>query len=233
MKVAFVPAAILVLGSALVAIMLATIATGSEADYADLVPGPDNILWEEGDETVLWLSTNRRGVDLRIDSVSLGIGDIDRLFPESGEAMVLGRSEGCKDWAVSLLSATNITDSGFSIEGEVDRNDYNQPVTVHGRVYLDGDLGSALAFSVDLGPTDNAFAQDVTTATDAVYVVEASSAADFPFAITRSVRVDTSGRFSTTDTRAYGCWRTTEPASSPAQNARMWSLPFTARVAWS
>ena len=73
---------------------IATFVMSEAPDYANLVPAPNEIVWEQGDETTVWLQTNRDNVDLKVSSVALGLGSIERVFPESGESMVLGTAGG-------------------------------------------------------------------------------------------------------------------------------------------
>lgn len=94
-----VPLGLAVVAAAIVAFVLVTL---EERDYAALLPAPDTILWDEGDEATLWLDTNRRDVDVRISGVSLGVGDIERQSAD-GTAITLGRGIGCQDWVVSRL----------------------------------------------------------------------------------------------------------------------------------
>lgn len=203
------------LGILLAAAVLVRLAIGSEPDYARLVPAPDVIVWEEGDETTLWLATNREEVDLRIDSVSLGLGNINRVFPTSGETLTLGRAEGCQDWAVSKLSAPAdyIDANAFRLQGEIDRNGFNEDVTVYFQYrHLDGP--STPAMLPGLGDSDSnpneevvaggstEFEQDLVQAAGGVWVVEASSDDQFPAPLTRTIRVDMESGTATTDTEA-------------------------------
>ena len=166
-----------------------------QADYAYLDPAPDAVIWEEGDETPVWLQTNRASVDLRIDSVSLGVGDVRRVFPESGASVVLGRGEGCLDWAVQSLEIYSVVDSGagkeVSAQGTIDRNGTTGAVDVHLRGYFrDDGVGAALAGAETVGAGSNSFSTAFNTNATGVYVVEASHSERFPEASTRMATVD-------------------------------------------
>ena len=191
-----VPLAVMVLGAALVGLILVNLATDAQPDYADLVPPPDSIVWEEGSETTVWLATNRRDVELRVDSVALGVGGIQRASPDAGETMTLGRGEGCQPWAVSRLTAGGIDSTGFRIEGELDRNGYADDAVVRVRVRQDG--GTATERSVTVAGGDSAF-ELLYAAPSGTWRVDASSAADFAAALTRSVTVDIDAGTATVD----------------------------------
>ena len=79
------------LGILLAAAVLVRLAIGSEPDYARLVPAPDSIIWEKGQESTILISTNLDDVYLRIDSVAMGIESVQSAVPHSGELKVPGR----------------------------------------------------------------------------------------------------------------------------------------------
>ena len=222
-----VPVLVLVLAVILAVAGIINYASGDGPDYADLSPAPDVIIWEEGDETTLWLETNRRHVDLRIDSVSLGLGNIRRVFPAAGETLTLGRAEGCQDWVVSKLTvaADSIDPSTnyFQVHGEIDRNGYDGAVTMHVKYRttdgsdptaviadVESPVGtdivdlSVAEFEIDLVGTDNDFDAAFEWDNPGEYIIEASKSQKFPEAITRSIRVDTAAETHTTDSEAEG-----------------------------
>ena len=120
---------VMVLGGLLAAAALISLATGAEPDYANLAPAPNEIVWEQGDETMVWLQTNRDDVDLRVGSAALGFGSIERVFSESGKSTVLGRHEGCvttnasgfhlvKDTGVGLIACSAAADVAITLHGD-------------------------------------------------------------------------------------------------------------------
>ena len=190
MRSGIVPTLVLGLGILLAAGVLIPLATGSRADYADLVPAPDTIVWEVGDETTLWLSTNRHAVDLRVDNVALGLGDIRQRDAESGGVTNLGHGGGCEDWVVKSLEADSITSSRATVEGTVDRGQQSGSLSVHMRGYqTSAGSGSATAFTSNAG-ADATFSYNFGNLASGVeYRVDASSNEHFPVATTRSVTV--------------------------------------------
>ena len=179
-------------------------------DYAGLVPAPDTIVWEEGDETTLWLQTNRNAAELRINSVSLGVGNIERVFPEAGAVLTLGRSGGCVTWAVNGLALGAVTGSGGNktaqVAGTVNRNGQVGALRVYMRVYQEGVDPSAAAVSqaVQVPDGDNGFTWTVNTPLDAPLVFEASHDDHFPEVHTRRITVDPVSGESTSETGAEG-----------------------------
>ena len=138
----YIPVAILGLLAVLVAVGIIEYAVGDEPDYADLVPAPDSIVWEEGDETTVWLSANRDDVQIRIASVDLGVGSFHRLIPSTGSVQMLGRGEGCLPWAVTDLEVYNIADASgspagkqVSVRGAISRGAETGAVSVYRRIY--------------------------------------------------------------------------------------------------
>ena len=205
------------LGIVVAAAVLIRLAIGSEPDYADLVPAPDAVVWEVGNETALWLSTNRRDVDARIRSVALGVGGLHRAFPESGEALALGRGEGCLDWAVSELESYGVADytggKQVSLQGAIERDGTTGALDVYLRVYPKGadigdlqDLtsnvqfrtahadGSNHKFQVSAGSSTysgNDYRYKVPV-TSGVWVFEASHDSRFPIVNTHRIEVEVS-----------------------------------------
>ena len=206
---------VLGMGGVLAAAGVITFAVGDEPDYADLVPAPDTIVWEEGDETTVWLQTNRNDVGLRIDSVSLGVGNIERIFAETGTAMTLGRAEGCVDWAVNGLelgsSVHSGTDREVTVAGTVNRNGFTGDLHAYLRTYVEGadlsDQSNILKPSSDyvvVPDGDDDFTWAVTVSPDSKRVFEASHDDDFPEVYTRRITVDPETAEATSDTEAEG-----------------------------
>ena len=200
-----VPAAVLGLGGILAAVGIVTYATGDPPDYADLVPAPDSIIWELGQESTVLVSTNREDVDLRIDSVALGIANVQGSVPHSGVLMVLGASVGCQDWAVSRLYADAISTGGYTLKGNVDRDNFVGTAEVHHRQRVQGGEwgpGPGSPIDVDYVSGDEAasnyFEESFNVGND-VWEVEASSDASFPVALTRFITIDTTAGTSSTD----------------------------------
>ena len=123
----------------------------SSKPYADLVPAPDSIKWEQADETTVWLSTNQDGVEVRVSSVAVGIGDLRRFVSGSVASSRLGRGEGCLDHAVTELRVSSIGDDTTTtkkivlIEGNVERGQTvsTASVSVHLRIYPEGGVPPA------------------------------------------------------------------------------------------
>ena len=188
--------------------VLITMLTGNRPSYAYLVPAPDSIVWEKGDETNLWLNTNRPDVEMRIAQVDLGIGAVRQVFQETGTTMELGRGEGCLNWAVTDLEVYSIIDSNggkkLSIQGNVDRGGQTVALTVHMRIYpLGADPDELRAgtipaqglvtpihangsfFSFQIADPDEGFGTTDThryrvPATSGVWIVEASHSDRYP-----------------------------------------------------
>ena len=168
--------------------------------YADLVPAPDTIIWQKGQETTHFLSTNMQQVDLRINSVALGLATVQGALPHSGELMVLGASVGCQSWAVSRLTATAIAPQSLTISGNVDRDDFTGTATVYYRMRIAGDTDWQDHSQDVAGPNDT-FSQSHNVQ-EGVWEIEASSYDGFPTALTRFITVDTSAGTTTTDEEA-------------------------------
>ena len=191
-------AIVVLVGAALVGVVFVQWILNPEADRANLQPAPDSIVWEEGDETTLWLDTNRSSVDMRIDRVSLGIGDIRSVFPESGQVATLGRGEGCLAWAVDGLEISNITGSVGSrivdVQGTIDRGATTGLVDVHLRTYFESqDIEDAVAFVVDAAANSSSFSLGpLSLGDDGPWIVEASHDSRFPEPYTRVATADLS-----------------------------------------
>ena len=198
MALRIVPVVVIGLGLMLAAAVLAVYLVNPEPDYAYLDPEPDAVVWEEGDETTLWLFTNRRRVDMRIDRVSLGLGDIRRIFPESGRAVTLGRGEGCIDWAVDGLEIYSITGSAGNrsvwVQGTIDRGATTGAVDVQIRAYFEADgLSNPLEREETVSSGNSGFSSvEFITDDSGPWVVEASHDDRFPEPYTRRATADLS-----------------------------------------
>ena len=180
---------------------LITFAIRDAPDYADLVPAPDSIVWHEGQDTTFFVSTNRENVDMRINSVALGIANVQGAVPHSGELMVLGASVGCQEWAVSKLFADAISTGGFTLKGNIDRDNFVGTAQVHFRTRVQGttDWDPGVGSPIDV--PNNSFDLHLSVSND-VWEIEASSDDSFPTALTRLITVDTSAGTSTVDEEA-------------------------------
>ena len=197
------------LGGVVIATLLAlflarniTVQVDPEADYADLLPPPGSALWQEGDETTLWLSTNRRAVDMRISSVSLGIGHIHRVLPGPGREP-LARGEGCLDFAVVSLAATDVGATSVILAGEVERAPGVGAVTAHIRARREGGEWGGYD-TLPVPAADTGFTSTLTTSPAGVWHVEASDTDKFRETSTRRTRVDTIAGTATADEEAEG-----------------------------
>ena len=185
-----VPAAVLGMGGILAAVGIVTYASGDRPDYADLAPAPDAVVWEAGDETAAWLSTNRHGVELRLHSVAMGIGDIGRTIAGSGETESLGRGLGCQDWAVSELSAEVSSETSFTVSGEVERSSgFTGAAEVQIR-RRDAPYAAWTTDTLSVAAADTAFSRAYTV-TEGSWHVEAASDSAYPSSITRAIVVNT------------------------------------------
>ena len=204
-----VPWAVGGLAGILAGAALITLAVGDPPDYADLVPAPDTIIWAEGQESTVLVSTNRDDVDLRINSVAMGISNVMGAVPHSGELMVLGASVGCQDWAVSKLTADAISTSGFTLKGNIDRDNFTSTAQVHFRTRVKGeaDWGTGTGSPIDVDyvsgniPASNRFEVSLSVSNE-IFEVEASSDDDFPVALTRFITIDTTAGTATVDEEA-------------------------------
>ena len=110
------PIVVVGLAAILAATGLITFAFGDEPDYAHLVPAPDAIIWTEGDEIPLWVSTNRETVDVRVSSIDLGIGEINLRNPSSALPVPLGAGLGCLDSVPTEIQEVHLlADTGVSL----------------------------------------------------------------------------------------------------------------------
>ena len=180
-----------------------------DAPYADLVPAPDAIIWEKGQESTVLVSTNLDDVDLRISSVAMGISTVQGAVPHSGELMVLGASVGCQEWAVSKLTAVNVSETSYTLTGNVDRDNFvgTAPVFVRSREKGETVWPDVSPFQIDVPynsadlVASNRFSQGFSVTAD-VWEVEASSDDKFPTALTRFITIDTDAGTATTDEEA-------------------------------
>ena len=131
-----VPALVTGMAGVLAAAGLITFAIRDAPDYADLVPAPDEIVWEEGDHTTLWLSTNRHAVDVLIDNIALGLGDIEERREGSDGVAILGEGPGCVDVVVKSLTVAHSSGNIWRATGTIDRGpNTTGDVEVHLRYY--------------------------------------------------------------------------------------------------
>ena len=170
---------------------LITLATGGE-DYAALVPAPDEIVWAEGEETTVWLSTNRHAVDVQIDSIAVGLGDIEERNPDGEKATILAKGPGCLDHAVASLTVAHDTGDTWNVSGTIDRGPTSTGnVEVHVRYYQPADQmpaeGAVADVTVSAGSDD--YSLNLVPG-DGNHRVEASSDAHFPTSFTRQVDFD-------------------------------------------
>ena len=175
------------------------IAMNPAADFADLVPAPNAIVWQKGDMVTLWLSTNRHDVDVHIDSVALGLGEIDRSLPGTGETQPLGEGLGCREWLVSALSAT--VDSSGVVEITIDilRNGFTGDAEINMRYsHSDGTL-QATTSTLSGSATQQVLTLNLPHLADGLWTIEASSDEHFPEAITRTITAHTETRVATAD----------------------------------
>ena len=164
------------------------------------MPAPDSIIWEEGQESTVLVSTNRDDVDLKVDSVAMGFESVKGSVPHSGELMVLGASFGCQDWAVSRLTADALGQATYTLRGNIDRDNYTDTATVYYRTRVRGaEWPSGPPFAIDVaGPSGSAFSHLLSADTE-VWEVEASSDDNFPVALTRHIVGDLTEETATTD----------------------------------
>ena len=184
---------VVALGVALLAVFLVQLAIGAEADYAALVPAPDSINLREGEEAAFWLSTNRHAVELRIDSIDVGLGVIHYRGAAQGQTATLGHSTGCLDWAVSHLEIEAVGNRSMSFSGTVDRGSETGELTVHTRLYSASNPTVSIGQDIKVsGPSDTDFSVNWSLlSTDTDYVLEASHNDYFSGPETRSVTFTT------------------------------------------
>ena len=182
-----IPITVLVLACGLAAVILVNLATGAQPDYAHLVPAPDTIVWRVGDEPALWLSSNRRAVELRADSIKVGIGEIELRDTSSGESSVLGAGLGCLDAVVSGVQVDDIDADSALLNVTLDRRATVTAVEVLWRWTTDGDSVTS--------STPNVTSTTATIPLDSLaagsYRVDVSLDPHFPAANTRTVTFTT------------------------------------------
>ena len=89
---------------------------GAETPYARFFPDPTELAWHEETEVTLWLQTNFQGAKVRVNSLELGLGNIELMDPATGHVEILGRTQGClASTAVANDNGTpqNATDDYF------------------------------------------------------------------------------------------------------------------------
>lgn len=182
-----IPVAIMMLYVAVLSVTLVNLAKGEkEESYAELLPAPDAIVWEVGDETAVWLSTNRHSADVRLSNIGLGIGEIDVRSPTTGQAVGLGKGLGCLEAVVSGLHVRDITDTSATASFTLD-HDRNALTKVYWRRYQAEQFGgSAFVNAVEVGGESRTVTVSGLTKGDA-YRLDVSADWHFPKAITRSV----------------------------------------------
>ena len=169
-------------------------ATGSVADYADLVPAPDEIVWVEGEQTTLWLSTNRHAVDVEIGNIALGLGDIEERTQGQEEPAILGVGPGCLDLVVASLTVEHDTGSRWSVSGTIDRGPTTMgDVAVHVRYYRPADQmpedGTEVDVTVSAGSDE--YSLNLVPGTG-IRRVQVSTDEHYPAPFTRQVDFDPS-----------------------------------------
>ncbi len=198
MKSRAIPIVLLTLVVALGALLLVTLSTGIyEPDYAHLVPAPDAIVWAEGDEIPLWLSTNRKTVDVRVSSIDLGIGEIDLRNPSSFRPVPLGEGLGCLDTVVQGVRVDVTSGRGVALNVTLDSR-VTGMVDVYVRLYdaSGAGVGSITGLSLNQSyrvslvagvPREIQLATYTGFTAGATYRFAVSTDENFPVAITRSV----------------------------------------------
>ena len=190
----YVPWVVMGMGVVLAAAVLITLATGDPPDYANLVPAPNEIVWEQGDETTVWLSTNRHAVDVQIDSVALGLGDIEERNPGSEMATTLGEGPGCLDRVVASLTVEHDTGETWNVTGTIDRGaNTTGDVEVHVRYYRTADQmpGDGTVVGVIVPDGSDEYLLNLIPG-DGNHRVQASTDEHFPAPFTRQVDFDAS-----------------------------------------
>ena len=165
-----------------------------QEDYADLVPAPDEIVWAEGDHTTLWLSTNRHAVDVEIDSIALGLGDIEERSQGQDEPHILGVGPGCQDLVVASLTVEHNTGTQWRVSGTIDRGpNTTGDVEVHIRYYRTATQlprgGTDVAVTISAGSDD--YSLNIIPGTG-MRRVQVSTNEHFPHPFTRQVDFDPS-----------------------------------------
>ena len=183
-----VPVVVLLGAVVLAAAGLITLAVGDSPDYADLAPVPDSIVWEQDQETTVWVNTNRHAVELSVSSIGLGIGGVDLRDPSSGETSILGEGLGCLEAVVSGVDVTNITDNSALIEIELDRQSTGTGLDVHWHLTQ---TGVNPVENVETGVTGDSTNIPLSSLAGGTYRIGVSLNAQFPTAITRTVTFTT------------------------------------------
>ena len=170
-----------------------TVRVDPEPDYADLAPAPGGTVWQAGEERTLWLSTNRHAVDVRIDGIALGLGEIERSSPLGSGVTVLGYGPGCLDWVVDSLTATPQPGGQWQVTGTVDRGPGTTgPLSVHARVYDPVDQAAFMhEFNISVQAGSGAFSHDLILSGDGDWRLDASHGDHYLAAATRSVLFNT------------------------------------------
>ena len=161
-----------------------------QAARADLVPAPDSVAWRVGEERTVWVDTNLQAVRLRLQSIDLGLGDIERL--DQAQPATLGRATGCLDSAVSFITADNIDDTSGRVTFTVDYGSHaaSETLTVYHRIYEEGQIpGQGTSGSVDVTvPVSGPLTGTVTYTglnTGVRQYIEASTSQNFPHEATQ------------------------------------------------
>ena len=194
MQAKAVAVVVLALGVLLAASTLFYYALVPQPDYADLVPHPEEIIWEEGEQTTLWLSTNRHAVDLRIDSIALGLGDIEERNQGGEQPIILGDGPGCLDVVIHDLTVAHDAGNTWSVMGFIDRGpNTTGDVEVHVRYYRpDTQLpvdGTEIDVTVSAGSDD--YSLNLNVGGGGTRRVDVSTNVHYPSAFTRTVVFDT------------------------------------------
>ena len=189
-----VPVAVMAVGVALATAIAIPFATGSVADFADLVPAPDEIVWVEGEQTTLWLSTNRHAVDVEIGNIALGLGDIEERTQGQEEPAILGVGPGCLDLVVASLTVEHDTGSQWSVSGTIERGpNTTGDVEVHVRYYRPADQmpedGTEVDVTVSAGSDE--YSLNLVPGTG-IRRVQVSTDEHYPAPFTRQVDFDPS-----------------------------------------
>ena len=186
----FVAPAIAGLGVMLIASFTFNVFGDTTPEYAELVPAPDGAVWRVGEERTVWLDTNVTSVDLRVDSIDVGLGNIKQR--ESGIVDTLGQSTGCLDAVVSSISAGDTgSDGRAAIDFTIDRGSIpsGTALTLYIRITdydEDGTHDPPTEYTPDLTSTTHNLPGLIVTTGHRV-VVEASMDRHYPATITRTL----------------------------------------------
>ena len=162
-----------------------------DPDYADLVQAPDSVAWYVDSERTAWLDTNRHSVDLRIDSIDLGLGAIQSR--DSGVLFTIGEGAGCLDAVVSSVTAGDTgADGRAEITFTLDRGSTpsGTDITMYVRIRdydADGTLVSTNNYTRTVSGDTDSFPGLLVTAGDTI-VVDASLDSHFPTVTTRTLK---------------------------------------------